>query len=60
MGKSNAPHQEVYKAGRLAVRLLKILIAETSLRSDTPRIKAEIAQIEEVFGEEGEHPPKGA
>jgi hypothetical protein len=56
MSKSTASLTEVYEAGRSAVRLLKSLIAATPLRSDTPKIKAEIAQIEEIFGEEGEHP----
>jgi hypothetical protein len=56
VSKANASN-EIYEAGRSAVRLLKNLIAETPLRSDTPKIKAEIARIEGIFGQEGEHPP---
>lgn len=39
----------VLAAGQEAVKLLKMLVSECSLRSDTPKIKAKIARIEKIF-----------
>ena len=41
------------EAGKLAVSLLKELAAMLPLRSDTAKIKDEIARIERVFNEGG-------
>ena len=51
MNSGKAPETEVYRAGQSAIKLLKMLVAESSPRSDTPKIKAEIARIEKVFDE---------
>ena len=46
------------EAGRAAVRLLKDLAARVPLRSDMPKLRDEIARIEQVFAEE--EPGSGA
>ena len=50
MDADTSPYSDVYSAGQAAVKLLKMLLADASPRSDTPKIEAEIERLEMVFG----------
>ena len=50
MDADTSPDSDVYSAGQAAVKLLKMLLADASPRSDTPKIEAEIERLEMVFG----------